>query len=99
MAIKSRLININLNRRNWEIVMEALDSPDGFGEDHEPSLSIAVEIAKQLDLWCDSSAKKHQMIQPDDTETIQWGDYGICVFCHVVRQMPETREGVVFGEG
>lgn len=83
-----RKIHIQLSRDQWDSVVEALNTPDGDGAEHYPSTLIGKEIANALDEYCDSPARKHHMVHPEDNAHIVWGSFGICEYCFVVRRMP-----------
>lgn len=46
---------------------------------------LEAEAAKRV---CPASADStHDMVQPEDTERVKWGDFGICEQCHMIRRM------------
>jgi len=95
--MSSKLISVKLVRRNWDLIIDALQAVDNFTDDekHTASTMVKMEIVSQLDHFCDSTAGRHVMIKPEDTNRIQWGEFGICTECFVVRKMPVKLPGSI----
>lgn len=73
-----------LNNEEFEMVLIALRS---HGHDDMYLLSDRLE-ADELGRVCPKDHHgEHDMVKPEDTECMQWGDYGICQNCYSIRRM------------
>lgn len=74
------------SRIELRMVLEGLRSP--------LSMLRSCELADRLEAEANSyicpksDDGEHSMFQPKDSDDIQWGEFGMCECCHLIRRMP-----------